>query len=333
MAELLAILGALVALEIIFPCILITWRRLFPISVERARLRLDYTPWQCFWLGCVAAIISLPPIAVLLVLPLELTRIAGCFLLFVVMAFAGLGATGLATKIGKRLTPQSNNGMLPAPAPVRRGLAHELAVGLWLGGVITVIVLPAIAILLDLSLDLTWLVGWALCFVAVAIAALFATISADRSNIQLESSNNPSTLSAFMRGAVVLELAVGLPIIGWFIVFPIAFITSLGASVFALLRWMPLVLTPVAYGSSIIRRAVVSSVVFLWVLPFIAISLSVVAFLVRGAIVLESASSLPVIGWIIIIPIYIVILLGGTVFALLRWGRWWRRPVSAEAQE
>jgi hypothetical protein len=42
-----------------------------------------------------------------------------------------------------------------------------------------------------------------------------------------------------VRGAVVLELAAAFPFIGWFIIIPLTLIASLGATVFALLRWMP----------------------------------------------------------------------------------------------
>ena len=46
-----------------------------------------------------------------------------------------------------------------------------------------------------------------------------------------------STVSAFIRGAVVLELAAAFPIIGWFIFIPVTFITALGATLFALAGW------------------------------------------------------------------------------------------------
>jgi hypothetical protein len=42
-----------------------------------------------------------------------------------------------------------------------------------------------------------------------------------------------------VRGAVALELAAVFPLAGWFVVLPLAIVTSLGATVFALLHWMP----------------------------------------------------------------------------------------------
>ncbi|UCC60261.1 MAG: hypothetical protein JSV02_00080, partial [Dehalococcoidia bacterium] len=309
MTEVFAIFGILVALEIVFPCILTFWWSLFPASVERAHWRINSTPWRCFWLGCLTAIISLPPIFVLFVLPLELSRVMGCMLLFVLIAFAGLGAAGVSVKIGGRFAMRYTKAF-PADITIRRSIVKELAVGLWLGGATTVIVLPAIVVLLDLDFKLIWTIGWSVFFLALAIAGLFATVSAARRNVQLDSSKNASALSVFIRGVVVLELAAGLPIIGWFILFPFAFVTSLGASVFALLRWMPPVAARPAHSVSLIKRIAVPFVVFLWVLPFSAVSLSVVAFIVRGAIVMEAASGFSVIGWLVIVPLYIIVLLG-----------------------
>jgi hypothetical protein len=50
-----------------------------------------------------------------------------------------------------------------------------------------------------------------------------------------------------VRGAVALELAAVFPLIGWVIVIPLAIVTSLGATVFALLHWMPRV-SPLPQG-------------------------------------------------------------------------------------
>jgi hypothetical protein len=46
-------------------------------------------------------------------------------------------------------------------------------------------------------------------------------------------------LGAFLRGAAALELAAAFPVLGWFIVIPLAIIASLGATAFAVLHWMP----------------------------------------------------------------------------------------------
>lgn len=44
---------------------------------------------------------------------------------------------------------------------------------------------------------------------------------------------------AFWRGAVTLELAMALPVLGWFLVAPLCLLASLGATAFALVGWMP----------------------------------------------------------------------------------------------
>ena len=50
---------------------------------------------------------------------------------------------------------------------------------------------------------------------------------------------NSSAAGATIRGAVAMELAAVFPLIGWFIFIPLAFIVTLGATLFALLGWMP----------------------------------------------------------------------------------------------
>lgn len=52
-------------------------------------------------------------------------------------------------------------------------------------------------------------------------------------------SSNPSNLTNMLRGAVLYELALLFPVIGWFLFAPLAGITALGAGTFALLRWVP----------------------------------------------------------------------------------------------
>lgn len=240
MAEVLAIFGTLLALEIIFPGIVIAWWLLFPATVENARLRVERTPWRCFWLGVVTMFILLPPIIMLVVLPLELTRLVGCSLFFIVLAFASLGAAGLAARIGGKLMPYTHNSISLDTEYVCGAVALELAAGFWLGGVATVILLPAIVILLALPLGLTWTLGWSLSFIVLILAALGAAGLAGKKGGQwVPHTHNSISPAVFLRGAVALELATGFPIIGWFIVYPLTFLTALGATVFALLRWMP----------------------------------------------------------------------------------------------
>jgi hypothetical protein len=167
MADVSAIFGILLSLGIVFPGLLTAWWLLFPATVERARLRLDRTPWQCFWLGGVAAAGLVIPVAVLLALPVGLAKLAGWGTISLALAVASLGAAGLAAKMARRLRED--------------------------GG---------------------------------------------------------APLGSFVRAAVALELAAAFPVLGWFIVIPLAIVTALGASLFALLRWTPAPVPETATGLS-----------------------------------------------------------------------------------
>jgi hypothetical protein len=54
-----------------------------------------------------------------------------------------------------------------------------------------------------------------------------------------QAGNNYTSLGAFIRGSVVLELAAFFPILGWFFLLPLVLITAFGATGFALLNWLP----------------------------------------------------------------------------------------------
>jgi hypothetical protein len=77
-------------------------------------------------------------------------------------------------------------------------------------------------------------------FVVMAFASIgaagFASLMGERLRGQGVAATSPGAL---VRGAVALEFAVIFPIIGWFIVLPFVALISLGASGFALLRWLP----------------------------------------------------------------------------------------------
>jgi hypothetical protein len=163
MADISTVFGILLTLGIVFPGMLTAWWLLFPATVERARLRLDRTPWLCFFVGGVFTAVVAIPATILFVVPNGAVKFMGWVLVFAVLTVASLGAAGIAAKMGDRLARRSD-GLTPA--------------------------------------------------------------------------------GAFVRGAVALELAAAFPIIGWFIVIPLAIVTSLGATAFALLRWMPKVTAP-----------------------------------------------------------------------------------------
>ena len=157
MADISAIFFILLIIGVAYPALLTAWWLLFPSTVERARVRLDRTPWQSFWLGGVVLATLLIPTVILLALPFGPAKFLGWILIALTLAFSGLGAAGLAARFGEqvgRLSPVSG-------------------------------------------------------------------------------------LGAFVRGAVILELASFFPVIGWFIFFPLATVATLGAAAFALLHWLP----------------------------------------------------------------------------------------------
>jgi hypothetical protein len=158
MADISAVFGILLALGILFPGLLTAWRLLFPATVERARLRLEYTPWRCFWLGGVLMALVVLPTVILLALPLGPAKLAGWVIILSTLGVASLGGAGLAAKMGGQAQRAS-----PTQTP----------------------------------------------------------------------------LGAFVRAAVALELAAAFPFIGWFAVIPLLAVTSLGATVFAVLRSVP----------------------------------------------------------------------------------------------
>lgn len=158
MADISAIFGILLFLGLTFPGLLTALWLIFPATVERARLRLDRTPWQCFWLGGVLLAFVTIPATLLIAVGLGPTQFAGWSLIALTLMLATLGAAGMAAKMGQHLALR---------------------------------------------------------------------------NISL------SSAGAFVRGAVALELAAAFPIVGWLIVVPLTIVLSLGATAFALLRWMP----------------------------------------------------------------------------------------------
>lgn len=156
MSDVSAIFGILLTLGIAFPGMLTAWWLLFPSTVERARQRLDATPWSCWWFGLGLLVAFGIPVLILLALPLGPAKFVAWILLALVLGVSGLGAAGLAEKMSLQVQHRSET--------------------------------------------LTPLAG-------------------------------------FVRGAVALELAAVFPLIGWFMVIPIATVISLGATAFALLHW------------------------------------------------------------------------------------------------
>ena len=53
-----------------------------------------------------------------------------------------------------------------------------------------------------------------------------------------------SAAGGMVRGAIALELAVVVPVIGWFVVLPLGTVAMVGAATFAIVRWQPRAVVP-----------------------------------------------------------------------------------------
>jgi len=110
----------------------------------------------------------------------------------------------------------------------------------WLGLVIVIVLAIPIVILLALPFGPAKFIGWILLAVSLALSSIgSAGIAAHLGERMKQAGDNYSSLSAFVRAAVVLELAAFFPVIGWLFLWPILLITTFGATGFALLNWMP----------------------------------------------------------------------------------------------
>ena len=158
MADVQMIFGILLLLGIAFPGMLTAWWLLFPETVGRAQYRLDTTPWKSFWLGLGLFFIITIPVGILLSAGGGVGQFLGWAIVATTLTISGIGASGIAAKMGVLLAKRSN-------------------------GI--------------------------------------------------------SSAAAFVRGAIALELAAVFPLVGWFIVIPLAIVASLGATAFAILRWEP----------------------------------------------------------------------------------------------
>ena len=115
-----------------------------------------------------------------------------------------------------------------------------LAGTFWLGLIIVIALMVPVIILMALPFGPAKFVGWILLAASLALSSIGSAGIAAHLGEQMKRSGNAfNPLSAFVRGAVVLELAAFFPILGWFFLWPLALITAFGATGFALLNWMP----------------------------------------------------------------------------------------------
>ena len=119
-------------------------------------------------------------------------------------------------------------------------IAHSLTASFWLGLVVVIALTIPIVILLALPLGPAKALGWFLLGLALAMSSIgSAGIAAHLGERMNRAGGNYPPLNAFIRGAVVLELAAFFPVIGWLFVWIPLLVTSFGATAFALMNWMP----------------------------------------------------------------------------------------------
>ena len=109
----------------------------------------------------------------------------------------------------------------------------------WLGVAVFIALLIPIFILLALPFGPAKFLGWMLIGGALALSSIGCAGLAALIGARLQSHGSFSALGSFVRGAVILELAAFLPIIGWLFVWIPSLLLALGATTFALLNWNP----------------------------------------------------------------------------------------------
>ncbi|MGH2620818.1 MAG: hypothetical protein ACRDHG_09665 [Anaerolineales bacterium] len=127
MADVYAVFGTLIGLGIAYPGMLTAWWLIFPRIVSRASERLEHTPWRCLAIGGGLALPLGISIAILLAQPSGAIQFIGAALLFLFLASASLGASGLADLMGRRLTSKGGKGGSQLAGFIRGAVALELA--------------------------------------------------------------------------------------------------------------------------------------------------------------------------------------------------------------
>jgi len=109
----------------------------------------------------------------------------------------------------------------------------------WLGVVLLTVVTIPVTILFALPFGPAKLMGWVFLAAALALSSIGSTGIAAHLGARLSGQGNLSQLGGFVRGSIILELAAFLPVLGWFVIWPLAIIMAFGATGFALLNWAP----------------------------------------------------------------------------------------------
>ncbi len=109
----------------------------------------------------------------------------------------------------------------------------------WLGLILMIAVTLPIVILLALPFGPAKFIGWILLGAAFAISTIGAAGIAAHLGARLSKHSSVTPLNGFICGAVILELAAFLPVIGWLFVWIPLILISLGVTGFALLNRSP----------------------------------------------------------------------------------------------
>jgi hypothetical protein len=109
----------------------------------------------------------------------------------------------------------------------------------WMGLIIVIALGIPIVILLALPFGPAKFLGWILLAASLALSSIGSAGIAAHLADRLAQQSSLAGLSAFVRGAVLLELAAFFPVIGWFFLWPLLLITAFGSTGYALLNWMP----------------------------------------------------------------------------------------------
>lgn len=127
MSDVIAVFSTLLMTGLAFPGMLTMWSLLFPNLVERARKRVERTPWATFWLGAAGTILLVIPIMILLALPFAPAKFFGWVGIFIALTFASFGASGIAAQMGTRLTRRVKPDMSEITTFIWGAVAFELA--------------------------------------------------------------------------------------------------------------------------------------------------------------------------------------------------------------
>lgn len=157
MADVYAVFGTLLALGIVFPGLLTAAWLVFPRIVERASLRIERTPWKSLGVGLLAAVPIGLAVAIFTASPFGPARFVGASLLLLALGSASLGASGLATVMGRRIAERSTDGMSAVGGFLRGALALELSAAFPIIGWFFVIPVVTVS---SLGAALFAMVGW-----------------------------------------------------------------------------------------------------------------------------------------------------------------------------